>query len=65
MVNVINDDDDMLYFLLRKRKRTNIINWRDTVIENELEYKLPNEFKGSIRDYNYNNCYNDLDENTY
>ncbi len=63
----VHDDDDTLYFLLKKRKRARIVNWRDTMAVDELETKLPNEFKGSIKDYNHHNWDHDLDtdKNTY
>lgn len=37
----------------RKDAYARIINWKDRLITEALELKLPNEFKGSIENYNH------------
>jgi hypothetical protein len=32
------------------------LNWQDKQLDNELSKKLPNEFRGSLNDYNHRSC---------
>jgi hypothetical protein len=57
---------------LKKRNKlgrdTTYFKWQMRQLDAELEHKLPNEFRGSIKHYNHRSCCGDfgqLDENQY
>jgi hypothetical protein len=51
----------------KKGRSTTYFNWQVKQLNNKLELKLPNEFKGSLENYNHRSCggLGQIDENEY
>jgi hypothetical protein len=66
------DIDDCLVVKKKKPKKkkvsyTTYFNWQVRQLDAELEHKLPNEFRGSIDNFNHRSCggMGQIDDNQY